>query len=145
MKNYVKPVVLTNEEVAESVYMASGDSDCWTMYVNSVQDWAGDSHVFEVHANHSTNYQHISSETVVTVSFSAPLSENGTRAEFPYTISGNTITFTRTLLADAYGSGDNFTCKVWASTGDEATTKAISVTGYTITCAHAVNVQGNFD
>ena len=33
MKDYVKPVVLVNEELAEGVYAASG-SDCYTVTTN---------------------------------------------------------------------------------------------------------------
>ena len=150
MKNYVKPVIITNDEIAESVYMASGDgsnwsSDCWTIKVNGEQKWAGDSHVFELRADHSSDYVHISGCTIVTVTFSAPLSENGSRAEFPYVINGNTMIVTRELLGDSYKSGDNYTFKVWASTGDQATTEAISITNLTISCRHDVNVQGGID
>ena len=150
MKNYVKPVIVSNDEIAESVYMASGDgsnwsSDCWTITYTDVQKWAGDSHVFELRADHSTNYEHNSGCTVVAITFSAPLSENGSRAEFPYVINGNTMTVTRELLADGYKSGDNYTFKVWASTGDQATTEAITITNLTISCRHDVNVQGKID
>ncbi|MCR5461308.1 MAG: hypothetical protein K6F51_15695 [Acetatifactor sp.] len=150
MKNYVKPVIIANDEIAESVYMASGDgsnwsSDCWTINYTDVQKWAGDSHVFELRADHSTDYEHISGCTVVTVTFSAPLSENGSRAEFPYVINGNTMTITRELLGDSYKSGDNYTFKVWAFTGDQATTEAITITNLTISCRHDVNVQGRID
>ncbi len=30
MRNYERPIVLTNHELAEGVYAASGDSDCYT-------------------------------------------------------------------------------------------------------------------
>lgn len=36
MKEYVKPVVLKNEDVAEGVYMASGDLACDSKYMNGV-------------------------------------------------------------------------------------------------------------
>ena len=148
MKTYVKPVIVASDEIAESVYMASGEnwsSDCWSIEGKSVQEWAGDSQVFELKATHHSTMVHISGCTVVTVTFSGTLSANGSRAEFPYSISGSTMTITRELLADAYHSGDNYTFKVWASTGDEATTRALTITGLTISCRHDVNVQGGID
>lgn len=145
MKNYVKPMVVANDGLAESVYMASGESDCWTIEGKSVQEWDGGANVFELHAVHATGLQHISRSTSVTVAFSNTLDAGKSRSEFPGSVSGNTISFTRELLGDAYGSGDQFTCKVWASTGDEATTKALTITGLSISCDHQVNVQGKFD
>lgn len=143
MMDYEKPVVLANEDVAEGVYAASGagSADCWTVSPVSVQDWDGSSHVFEVHCVHTNTVEHISSASTVTLTFSNTLT--AARSEFDTTFSGNTVTVVRTLLADAYKSGDSVTYKVWVSTGDEATTKAITCTGATITCTKTVNVQGN--
>ncbi len=146
---YEKPVVLANDDVAEGVYAASGavagdsSSDCWTVDPVSVQDWDGGSHVFEIRCVHSDAVEHISGATTVTLTFSAPIAS--ARSEFDCNYSGSTVTITRTLLADAYKSGDNMTYKVWVSTGDEATTKAITCTGATITCKHETNVQGKYD
>ena len=132
MKNYVKPVIVANNEIAESVYMASGDgswsSDCWTIEAHCCQDWNGSAKIYEATATHSTDYVHSKSY-----------------AEFPSTVSGNTITITRELLADSYHSGDNYTFKIWASTGDEGTTKALSMDSITISCRHDTNVQGGID
>ena len=63
-------------------------------------------------------------------------------SEFSSSFSGNTITVTRNLLADAYKDGDLVTYKIWASTGDEATTKALSVLGVSVSCDKQINVQG---
>ncbi len=144
MKNYEKPIVLSTEELAEGVYLASGgmsSAECWTVSAASVQDWDGSSHVFEVHCIHSDTVEHISSASTVTLTFSGSIAD--ARSEFPCSVSGNSVTVTRTLLADAYKSGDDVTYKVWASTGDEATTRALSCTGASISCTKTVNVQGN--
>lgn len=139
---YVKPVVMANEEMAEGVFAGSGD--CWTVGSNSVQDYAGsDGHVFEIWANHNLGLEHISSKVVYTITFSAPVSFG--RSEFPSSVDGNVMTVTRELLADAYKSGDRVTFKVWANTGDEASTKALSITGITYKCTHTMNVQGKND
>ena len=146
MKDYVKPIVLSNEELAEGVYAASGgipEGDCWTVEAYSVQDWNGSEHVFEVKAIHSNEFKHISIETVVTLTFSTTVTS--AKSEFPCTFSGNTVTVTRTLLADGYKSGDNYTYKVWVSTGDEATTKAITCESASIRGVKDYNVQGEID
>lgn len=144
MEKYVKPMVLANEELAEGVYAASGATpECWTIDAVSVQDWSGSHHVFEIRCTHSTAVKHISGETTVTLTFSQPLTD--AYSEFPATFSGNTVTITRTLLADAYKSGDLMTYKVWAKAADEATTKALTCTSATITCKHEANVQGEID
>lgn len=141
MKNYEKPVVLVNDGWSEGVFAASGDPECWTIDPVSVQDWNGSHHVFEIRCKHSTSVEHISSATTVTLNFSAPLTD--AYSEFECTYSGSTVTVVRTLLADAYKSGDQMTYKVWVKAADEATTKGISCTGATIKCTKTVNVQGN--
>lgn len=141
---YEKPIVLVNEELAEGVYAASGDpgaADCWTVNPVSVQDWNGSHHVFEVHCVHSNAVEHISSASTVTLTFSSPVTD--AYSEFPCSFSGSSVTITRTLLADAYKSGDNVTYKVWVKGDDEAMTKAITCTGASISCTKTVNVQGN--
>ena len=145
MKTYEKPVVIENKDLAEGVFAASGDSssDCWSVSGEIVQSWNGNSNVFQIHAIHSKSVTHISSNVDYVFTFSAPLTSAS--SEFPCTFSGNTVTVSRTLLADAYYSGDDVTFKVWASTGDEATTRALSITGISYVCTHEVNVQGGID
>ncbi len=151
MNTYERPIIVASESLAEGVYMASGSGtsssgDCLTITVTDAQTWSGSAHVFEVHLTHSTTVTHISSTQTVTLTFSQPLSSNS-YAEFPSTVSGNSITITRNLLADAYYSGDSITFKVWAisSTGDQATTEALAITNKSVSCTHSVNVQDGFD
>lgn len=143
MKNYEKPVILANDEMFEGIYMASGDgaTDCWTVSAVSVQDWNGSHHVFEVHCAHDNSVEHISAGTTVQLAFSNAVTD--AYSEYASSYSGNTVTITRELLADAYQSGDNMTYKVWVAAADEATTKAITCTGASISCTKTVNVQGN--
>ena len=148
MKNYESPVVLKNEELAEGVFTASGadgasSTDCWTVGSTSVQDWNGSHHVFQIEAKHSTDVVHITTQVVYTIKFSAPL-ENA-YSEFDCTFSGNTAVVTRDRHANGYNSGDNVTFKVWAQGADEATTKALSITGISYVCRHETNVQGGND
>lgn len=170
MKTYERPIVLVNEELAEGVYAASGvepenppleessnsnvptpeptpdtevTTDCWTVDAVSVQDSNGSHHVFEVRCVHSTAVEHISTNTTVTLTFSSPLTD--AYSEFTSSFSGSTVTINRTLHANAYQSGDTMSYKVWVQGSDEATTKSIACTGKTISCQHAVNVQGKYD
>ncbi|MEY8332548.1 hypothetical protein AALB53_05485 [Lachnospiraceae bacterium 47-T17] len=142
MKNYEKPIALVNSGLAEGVFMASGagNAECWTVSAKSVQDWNGSHNVFEVRCVHSNAVEHISSASTVNLTFSSPITD--AYSEFPCVFSGNTVTVTRTLLADAYNSGDTVTYKVWAKAADEATTKSLHVDGATISCTKSVNVQG---
>lgn len=146
MKTYVKPVVLAAEELSEGIYTASGEditTDCWTVDAVSVQDWNGSHHVFEVRCKHSTSVEHISSSTLVTLTFSSPVTD--AYSEFACNYSGSTVTIERVLHANAYKSGDNMTYKVWVKGADEATTKSISCTQKVISCTHKTNVQGKYD
>lgn len=145
MTDYEKPVVLASEDIAEGVYAASGtgSADCWTVTPYSVQDWNGSHHVFEIRCVHSNEVEHISSASTVTLTFSNTLKD--AYSEFSSSFSGNTVTVVRELHANAYKSGDTMTYKVWVQAADEASTKAIACTGATISCTHAVNVQGGFD
>lgn len=147
MKNYEKPVVLANEELAEGVYAASGgigEADCWTINAYSVQDWNGSYHVFEVAIVHSNTVQHISTESTSVLTFNHTLTDAYTESDFSCSFSGSTVTVVRASHANAYQSGDNATFKVWVKAEDEATTKALAVTGSSITdTGKTVNVQGN--
>lgn len=140
MKNYIKPIVIADDVLAESIYMASGDGDCWSITVHKDQDDAGGYATFRVQANHANNLQHLSKATTIVLQFNQPV-VNAIYEGFIVTVSGNTVTGCRESLADSYLSGDNFNSlfKVWTS-GD---CKALQCTGATISCSKSVNVQGN--
>lgn len=146
MKNYVKPMVVANDGLAEGVYMASGEvwgGDCWTVEAKSVQKWNGSHQIYEVHAKHDTTAEHISGCTIVTLDFSTPIVDASSESGFAVSVNGNTVSITRELLGDAYGSGDEFTYKVWVSAGSEAQTVALpEKVPATISCRREVNVQG---
>lgn len=140
MKSYVKPMVVANDVLAESVYMASGDGDCWTISVRKDQDNAGGYATFRVQADHHKNLQHISKATTIVVQFNQPVTAAQYEG-FTITVSGNTITGYREQLGDSYLSGDNFNSllKIWTDGAPET----LQCTGATITCSKTVNVQGN--
>lgn len=146
MKNYVKPAIVS-EGMAESVYMASGgtslgEGSCWNVSAKSVQDWDGAYHVYEVAADH-VNTVHISSAVDYIFTFTQNIA--AARSEFSCSVEGNTVRVSRELHANAYTTTDNVTFKVWASTGDEATTKALPAPSCSYSCTKTVNVQGGMD
>lgn len=136
MSEYLKPVVLENEELSEGVYAASGD--CWTVDVTLAQPDAGGYANFRVNAVHSTTAQHISTDTTIVIVFNQPVT-NATFEGFDVSISGNTVTLTRTSHGNSYASSDQFNTllSVWA---DDY--KTLSVVSADISCTKTVNVQG---
>ncbi|MCQ2539981.1 MAG: hypothetical protein MJ114_05975 [Acetatifactor sp.] len=137
MKNYMKPMVVANDELAEGVYLASGD--CWTVSCRKDQNDAGGYCTFRIQCNHNTNQQHISKATTVTLVFDQPIT--GAEYEgFQVSVSGNVVTCYREQLGDSYLSGDNFNSlvKIWCD-GFET----VQCTNASIVCTKTVNVQGN--
>lgn len=145
MNNYQKPAVVLNEGLAEGVFAASGEPECWTVNPVSVQDWDGARHVFEIRCVHSNTVKHISSATTVTLTFNNTVKYAYAEAGHQTTYSGNTVQVVRELHANAYQSGDTMTYKVFVESSDEAMTKALACTGATIKCTHQTNVQGEYD
>lgn len=146
MAGYEKPVLDMVDSASENVYMASGtasDSNCWTVSGSSVQSWNGSHNVFEMRAVHSNEVEHISTGVTYVITFNNTLTD--AYSEFPCTVSGNKVVVTRELHANGYQSGDNVTFKVWAKAADEASTKALAITGTSWSCNHATNVQGKYD
>lgn len=145
MIKYEKPVLSIIDDSAENIYMASGDGggNCWNVSGEPVQSWDGSSKVFEIRASHSREVEHISTGVNYVITFSAPLAT--ARSEFSCSVSGNKVYVNRESHANGYKSGDTVTFKVWASTGDQATTEALAITGITWSCSHATNVQGKYD
>lgn len=74
MKNYVKPVVLDNEEVFEGVYAASGD--CYTVTTSMHQEPQEGriDYRIQVNGTHNAADDHHSGEQVLTLSFNMPVS-----------------------------------------------------------------------
>lgn len=156
MKEFVAPVVLEIEDLAEGVYAASGfnetdipvapsqpdvTSDCWTINVYRDQQEAGGYSTWRVDCRHSHAVQHISSCTRIFINFNGPVTAAQLEG-YVSEISGNTVYLTRASHANAYKAGDNFNCllKIWA---DDY--RNIALINYGIDCTHQTNVQGYFD
>lgn len=145
MKNYVRPIVVINDDLAEGVYANSGD--CWSGYVQVENSWTGKGHEFRIMITHSNNLQHISTYCTVKVYFSGNITEvpevtNCTVDE----IGSNYVIVTRTSHGNSYKSGDTADFAVTVYTGDRATTEALTVTKVDPTyCNRVTNVQGEND
>ena len=132
-----------NEELAEGVYAASGDGDCWTIDIKPDQDFGGGSlggKTFRVRCEH-ISMQHISVASTFVVTFSAPIS-SAKCENFNTTVSGNTVTVTRDNHGNAYGSHDEYNSLLEILCADEDTTRAVTVIDKKITCTKTTNVQG---
>lgn len=72
MKNYEKPLVVINEDVAEGIYMASG-SNCYTVTARIVQapELGQDSYCIQMDATHFAN--HHSGQQIVKINFNQPV------------------------------------------------------------------------
>lgn len=72
MKDYVKPVVLVNEELAEGVYAASG---CYTAkaYITQTPEEGRENYCVHVDATHAASDGHHSGQQVLTLYFSQPV------------------------------------------------------------------------
>ncbi len=123
------------------------DGDCWKWDWHEIQrvQNAGDSFViYKIHATHPTGLKHISSKQRVDLLLSSPNYSRIDAQEYPVTPNGCQAEFVREKLADAYNSGDEFTCDVRIScSAEEAAT--MSLVNVHIYCTHSENVQGGMD
>ena len=142
MKNYVKPEIIVSDNIAEGVYAASGNGDCWTIDAVSVQDYNGSHNIFEIRTIHSSTAKHITSASTMVLTFNNIIVDAYSESNFQTTFSGNTVTIVRTSHGNAYQTGDTVTLKLWVKSADEATTKSLAIIGKTIACTKTVNVQG---
>lgn len=169
MKNYVKPVVLENDEIFEGVYAASGafddvpegenppagenvvvdDGDCWTVTVvpevrADLDGGSGGYKNFRVQAIHPDTVAHISTASKVVITFSSDITavvwEHG---ESSCDFDGNTVTITREYHANAYYSGDQYNSLLKVRAETDELTLALTCDA-TITCTKIPNVQGGF-
>jgi hypothetical protein len=166
MKEYARPIAVVNDDVAESVFAASGfqvteelnangdavnpltgavledneGSECWTVASELVQmnSNGNGENIYQIRIVHSTSLEHLSNGTKVSLMFNQNVKD--ARSEFPTEVSGSVVTVNRELLGDSYRSGDQATFKVWA-TGDDY--KTLQIVHGICVCNKAINVQGN--
>ncbi len=133
MKNYEKPMVMVNESVAEGVYAASGD--CWTTYSSSdPQPYVDGYHIFQIICKHDNQVGHDVKSFTAVITFNDAITavENMNVGTASY--SGNTVSIIRNNFGNGENIGDTVEFKVKVSTGNEATTKALAITGISYSC-----------
>ncbi|MCM1044808.1 MAG: hypothetical protein NC417_04795 [Candidatus Gastranaerophilales bacterium] len=132
MKEYVKPVVVVNDEVAEGVYTASGaGEDCYTVTtrIHQTPETGRGDYRIQVDAKHAAGDNHHSGKQTLVLYFNQPVTyswSNGTLSEGDGT---STIKIDYTYHNNAYdniGLGDVI---VEADAG-------LSVTGAQLICNH---------
>lgn len=91
MKNYVKPVVLVNEELAEGVYAASGD--CYTVsgYIHQIPQLGRGDYRIQFNGKHSAADKHHSGEQVLIITFNMPVVYKGSNGTLVSGSGTNTI------------------------------------------------------
>lgn len=93
MKNYVKPVVLLNEEISEGVYAASGEA-CYTVsaYIHQRPETGRGDYRLQVNGSHAAGDGHHSGEQILVLTFNQPVEYSGSNGEFAgYSDGNNTI------------------------------------------------------
>ncbi len=75
MIRYERPVVLLNDEMAEGVYMASGDAYTETWDKVERPDLGKDQYCFQVNAKHHPKEHDHNSHQTVTIRFNTPVTD----------------------------------------------------------------------
>lgn len=81
MKDYSKPIIVRNEELAEGVYAASGDCYVVNAYIHQIPEYGRGDYRIQVNGVHNAADGHHSGEQVLTLVFNIPVtykSSNGT-------------------------------------------------------------------
>jgi len=73
MKNYQKPVVIANNELAEGVYAASGDCYSFTADIKQKPELGNPCYVIQIDGKHEADDGHHSSERTVRLVFNQPV------------------------------------------------------------------------
>ena len=143
MKNYEKPIVMINEELAEGVYAASGATGAGCMDVkayisqNPTMNYAG-KWVVWIESNHDKSLYggdgHTASGITVTLYFNQAVTCDGDfyqSENIPYTVTGGNGTSTLTVHfdADVPNAGTKFWGQIYVSSGE-----GLALNGATITC-----------
>jgi hypothetical protein len=131
MKNYEKPMILTNEEAAEGVYTASG-SDCYTVTANihqRPQEGRGDYRI-QVNAQHAAS--HHSTQQILILSFNQAVTYSGSNGTL---VGGNGTT----TLRIQFGYHNNYSEGV--GMGDVIVTSdpGLALTGAVLQCNQSCN------
>lgn len=86
MRNYTKPIVVINEEMAEGVYTASGDCYSVQAFIHQKPETGRGDYRVQVNGVHDAGNGHHSGEQILTISFNLPVNYKGSNG---YLIGGS--------------------------------------------------------
>lgn len=134
MKNYVKPVVLENEGLAEGVYAASGVGDCYTATATITQtpQEGRDFYVIQVSATHNAADGHHSTGQVLTLSFNQPVTYVGAYGSGASLVSGDGTS----ELQISYSYHANGNENLGGDSVEVQSAPGLAVLGATLSCNH---------
>lgn len=138
MKDYVKPMVINTEEVAESVYMASGGSDCYTVRyeIHQKPELGRGDYRIKFEGSHAASDNHHSGEQVLTINFNQPV----TYKESNGTLDGGNGTSTLNIKFKYHNNGGDY-----IGMGDVVVEAdpGLAVTGASLSCNYACSDNGH--
>ena len=112
MKNYIKPIIIDNEELAEGVYATgSGDhANCWSITYEIKQRNANP---YDPFVNIRIKGEHTAMHTSTALEIKVLFDKEVTSAVFDFggfdcSVSGDTVVLKRNNHANGYGSLDKF-------------------------------------
>lgn len=132
MKNYVKPVMLDNEEVFEGVYAASGagdGADCYTVtaYIHQTPETGRGDYRIQVNGVHAAANGHHSGEQILTLTFNQPVDYSWSNG----TLVGGNGTSTINIKYNYHNNGnDNIGLGDIVVTADDG----LAITGAVLSC-----------
>ena len=127
-KKYEKPMALVNNDLAESVYMASGDVvNCYTVnaYIHQRPDNGNRTYRIQVDANH--NADHHSTVQELTLNFSLPVTYISSNGLLISSSTGTTIQI-------EYKYHNNFTENIGLGDVVVEADDGLSITGASLSC-----------
>lgn len=133
MKNYVKPMVVINESLAESVYMASGwGTECYTVdaKIHQTPEPGRENYRIQFNAVHAASDGHHSSDQILTITFNQPV--NFATSDGKY-ISGNGTT----VLNVDYDYHNNANENTGAGYVEVQSEAGLAIQGAILSCNHA--------
>lgn len=131
MKKYERPIASVNSNLAEGVFMASGDSGfstgCYTVTANITQTPAEGNPKYTIHVEASHGADHHSTAQILTLHFNLPVTYVSSNGSYQ---SGNGST----TLKIAYAYHSNFTEGIGLSDVYVSADPGLAITGASLAC-----------
>lgn len=130
MKGYTHPVIITNDELAEGVYMASGDA-CYSCsaFIHQKPELGRGDYRIQVNGIHSASDGHHSGKQVLTLSFNFPVTYKDSQG----TLIGGDGT---NILKIEYGYHNNGNDNIGLGDVIVEADNGLAVTGSILDCNH---------